>query len=175
MNLASRYFLGGLLLASAAFASLGQAADDDAQWIADKRGCKVANPFPQSDESITWSGACPEGFANGEGVLIFFIGGREHSRYEGTLKRGWAEGRGVLLFPDGGKYDGQWANSQENGTGRRDWTDGSWYQGGWKNGRPHGQGQFRRPDGKIFIGEWVDGVYEGDLEPGDDQNDPNRT
>jgi len=175
MTFASRAFLSGLLLAAAAFAAPVPAADNDTAWIADKRGCKVANPFPQPDESVTWSGACKDGFVNGEGVLTFFLGGREHSRYQGTLKGGWAEGQGVLQFPDGGKYDGQWAGSQENGIGRRDWPDGSWYAGGWKNGRPHGQGQFRRPDGKIFIGEWVEGVYEGDLEPDEGEDDPNRT
>lgn len=176
VNLAPRPFLAGLLLAAAALAGPAlPASDNDTQWISDKRGCKVANPFPQPDESITWSGACKDGFASGEGVLTFFLRGREHSRYQGTLERGWAEGRGVLKMPDGSTYNGQWANSQENGTGRREWADGSWYEGGWKNGRPHGQGQFRRPDGKIFIGEWVDGVYEGDIEPEDGKDDPNQT
>jgi hypothetical protein len=43
-------------------------------------------------------------------------------------------------------------------------------------GKPHGQGQYRRPDGKIFIGEWIDGVYEGDIEPEQEEPyDPNRT
>jgi len=176
MNLASPKFLAGLLLAAAAFATAAVAApEDDVQWIADKNGCKVANPFPQPDESITWTGACKDGFADGEGVLTFFLGGREHSRYQGTLKQGWAEGKGALQHPDGSRYDGEWANSMENGIGRREWPDGSWYEGGWRNGRPHGQGQFRRPDGKIFIGEWVDGVYEGDIEPEEEQSDPNRT
>jgi len=33
----------------------GFCADDDVAWIADKSGCKVANPFPQPGESITWN------------------------------------------------------------------------------------------------------------------------
>ena len=175
MNLASTKF-ASLLLAAAAFATVAVAApEDDVQCIADNNGCKVANPFPQPDESITWTGPCKDGLADGEGVLTFFLSGREHSRYQGTLKEGWAQGRGMLQHPDGSRYDGEWANSMENGTGRREWPDGSWYEGGWRNGRPHGQGQFRRPDGKIFIGEWVDGVYEGDTEPDEETMDPNRT
>ena len=175
MRPALRFLLRGLLVVACVWANAALAADDDTQWIADERGCKVANPFPQPDESITWSGACKDGYAHGEGVLTFLVSGREHSRYTGTLERGWAQGQGVLQFSDGSKYDGQWSQSQENGTGRRDWPDGSWYEGGWKNGKPHGLGQFRRPDGKIFIGEWVDGVYEGDAEDGEERYDPNRT
>ena len=175
MNLLVRHFLAGLLLAATALgAAMLARADEDTQWIADKRGCKVANPFPQPDESITWSGACKDGFADGEGVLTFLLSGREHSRFTGTLVLGRAQGKGVLEFPDGGRYNGQWAHSQENGQGRRDWPDGSWYEGGWKNGKPHGSGRFRRPDGKVFVGEWIDGVYQGDVDD-EEQYDPNRT
>jgi hypothetical protein len=158
----------------AAFCSAAARADDTTAWIADERGCKAANPFPQLEESITWSGACKDGFADGEGVLVFLLRGREHSRFTGTLVLGWAQGRGVLQFPDGSKYQGEWAKSQENGQGRREWPDGSWYEGAWKDGQPHGQGEYRRPDGRTFTGEWIDGVYQGS--PADDQRyDPNRT
>lgn len=152
------------------------AASDDTEWIADKRGCKVANPFPRAGESITWSGGCKNGFADGEGVLQWFLNGKEDDRYEGNLEMGWAEGHGVLYRGDGGKYDGDWKHSIQEGTGRYDAPDGSWYEGQWKMGKPHGQGQYRRPDGKIFIGEWVDGVYEGDLGNDEDEGeyDPNR-
>ena len=38
---------------------------DTTLWIADKRGCKVVNISPQEGESITWSGECKNGLANG--------------------------------------------------------------------------------------------------------------
>ncbi len=153
------------------------APDEDAGWIADKRGCKVANPFPRPGETITWSGECKNGFAQGQGVLQWYLDGQEDDRYEGNLELGWAEGRGVLVRLDGSKYDGDWKQSQQHGNGRFEAPDGSWYEGQWKDGKPHGQGQYRRPDGKIFIGVWIDGVYEGDLEsePDEDSYDPNRT
>src|ERR1017187_9422766 len=53
----------------------GLCADDDVAWIADKSGCKVANPFPQPGESITWSGQCKNGVADGEGLLEWYING----------------------------------------------------------------------------------------------------
>ena len=46
----------------------GLCADDDVSWIADKSGCKVANPFPQPGESIAWKGQCKNGVADGEGL-----------------------------------------------------------------------------------------------------------
>jgi hypothetical protein len=153
------------------------APDEDVGWIADKRGCKVANPFPRPGETITWSGECKNGFAQGQGVLQWYLDGQADDRFEGNLELGWAEGRGVLVRLDGSKYDGDWKQSQQHGNGRFDAPDGSWYEGQWKDGKPHGQGQYRRPDGKIFIGVWIDGVYEGDIEsePDDDTYDPNKT
>jgi hypothetical protein len=153
------------------------APDEDAGWIADKNGCKVANPFPRPGETITWSGECKDGLAQGQGVLQWYLDGQEDDRYEGNLELGWAEGHGVLVRLDGSKYEGDWKQSQQHGNGRFEAPDGSWYEGQWKDGKPHGQGQYRRPDGKIFIGVWIDGVYEGDIEsePDDDNYDPNRT
>jgi len=56
-----------LLLAAAGPATL--AADDEVAWIADSHGCKVANTFPRPGETITWSGSCSNGYADGDGVL----------------------------------------------------------------------------------------------------------
>src|SRR3954451_17182422 len=87
------------------------AVEDDVSWIADKRGCKVANTFPRAGESITWSGPCKDGYADGEGVMQWFLNGKEDDRYEGQISMGWAEGHGVLPKIEGGKYDGQWKHS----------------------------------------------------------------
>jgi len=161
------FLLAGSVAASAA------SSDEDVAWIADKRGCKVANTFPRPGETISWSGPCKNGFADGQGVLQWYLNGREDDRYEGKLEMGWAEGKGALYRAEGGKYEGDWKHSVQDGTGRYDGPDGSWYEGQWKNGKPHGQGQYRRPDGKIFIGQWVDGVYEGDIDhpPGQEEEE----
>jgi hypothetical protein len=178
MRLISKLFMVfSIALATAAGAPA--AADDDAGWIADKNGCKVGNPVPQPNESITWTGPCKDGLADGEGVLTFFVSGTPHSRYEGVLRQGWAEGRGKLELPDGSRYEGEWQQSMEHGMGRREWSDGSSYDGQWKNGKPHGSGQYRLPDGRLLMGTWNEGVFEGDEgAPAPEQeqpHDPNRT
>lgn len=170
------WLLAALMAAAALAGSAAQAApEEDSTWIADKRGCKVANPFPRPGESITWSGECKNGFAQGQGLLQWYLNGQPDDRYEGNLEMGWAVGHGVLARTDGGKYDGEWKESMQHGNGRFEAPDGSWYEGQWKMGKPHGQGQYRRPDGKIFIGVWIEGVYEGDVESEPENDDPNRT
>jgi hypothetical protein len=170
------------LLAGTCLSFAAQAVEDDVSYIADKRGCKIANTYPRPGESITWSGPCKDGFANGEGIVQWFLNGKEDDRYEGQISMGWAEGHGVLIRSEGGKYDGDWKHSLQEGKGRYDAPDGSFYEGEWRAGKPHGQGQYRRPDGKVFIGEWVDGVYAPDLErqqqeqkDQDEKPDPNKT
>ena len=176
MRLISKLFLAALLMHAGAAAA---APDDEVQWIADDKGCKVANPMPQPNETITWTGACQDGYAEGEGVLTFLLEGTPNSRYEGTLRRGLAEGRGKLELPDGSRYEGEWRDSAENGMGRRDWPDGSSYDGQWQNGKPHGAGQYRLPDGRLLMGTWNEGVFEGDADApardGEQPYDPNRT
>ena len=67
------WLLAALMAAAALLTGRVQAApDEDSGWIADKRGCKVANPFPRPGESITWSGECKNGFAQGSGVLQWY-------------------------------------------------------------------------------------------------------
>jgi len=160
-----------LLLLALLLCAFGASAagDENVAWIADSRGCKVANPFPQPGESIKWSGSCKNGLADGNGVLEWFIDGKPADRYEGPLKQGWAEGKGTLLR-EGGRYAGDWKRSLQDGNGRYDAADGSWYEGEWKDGQPHGHGQYQTPDGRLFSGTWENGEYQGDME-----NDPNRT
>lgn len=145
-------------------------AENDVTWIADKNGCKVANPFPQADETITWTGKCKNGLADGEGVLEWFIKGKSADRYEGSMKLGWAEGKGTLTRTEGGRYTGEWKRSLQDGDGRFDAPDGSSYAGQWKQGKPHGAGRYRTPDGRVITGEWLDGEFQGDEEFEQDLN-----
>ncbi len=180
MSAVTRYACASLLLVGVAASAPASAAGagDDVTWIADSHGCRVANTFPRPGETITWSGKCKDGFADGDGVLQWFFNGQEDDRFEGHLVMGWAEGRGALAKADGGRYVGDWKHSIQDGTGRYDAPDGSWYQGEWRNGKPNGQGEYRSADGRKFIGEWVDGVFQSGSPEDQDRDeapDPNRT
>jgi hypothetical protein len=180
MRAVTRCVRASLLLVSLAASgpALSAGSADEVTWIADSHGCKVANTFPRPGESITWSGKCKDGFADGDGVLQWFFKGQEDDRFEGHLAMGWAEGRGALAKADGGRYVGDWKHSVQEGSGRYDAPDGSWYQGQWKDGKPNGQGEYRAADGRKFVGEWVDGVFQSGSPEDEDQDeapDPNRT
>jgi hypothetical protein len=179
MNAVTRYACASLMLLGATMFGPVFPAEpgDEVNWIADSKGCKVANTFPRPGETITWSGTCKDGFADGDGVLQWFLDGNQDDRFEGHLTMGWAEGRGTLAKAEGGTYVGDWKHSVQEGTGRYDAPDGSSYQGEWKNGLPNGQGQYRRADGKTFAGEWVDGVFQSgspEDQDEDDAPDPNK-
>jgi hypothetical protein len=87
-------------------------------WItAEGSGCKVWNPCPQRYETVTWSGQCVNGFAEGRGVLQWLLSGKLHDHYEGTQHAGKANGRGVFTFANGDRYEGDFRDGKFNGRG----------------------------------------------------------
>ena len=73
-------------------------------YISDSNGCKIANPSPKPNETVTWSGACKDGFAEGTGVMQWFEDKQPGARYEGALAHGELAGEGKLTLPDGSTY-----------------------------------------------------------------------
>ncbi len=148
-------FLGLLLGLSAACAN----AEDG--WIADKNGCKIANPSPKPGETVTWSGPCADGFAQGQGVVQWFEGGRPGVTYEGSLTRGTASGQGKLTMPDGATYEGGWLDGKQYGSGKYSAPGGARYEGEWKEGAPNGRGIMHGASGEVMDGIWKSGTYVG--------------
>lgn len=69
----------------------------DPNWPSDEQtGCKVWNPDPQPNESISWSGDCVDGKAHGNGILRFYENGEEYFQYVITTKNGLMMVNGVL-------------------------------------------------------------------------------
>lgn len=169
-----RFFQNALMSAAAiALLSLTPAGFTWAQednFVKDDKGCKVMNPQPRKEETVSWSGECKNGFASGKGVLQFFLSGIADEKYEGEMNEGYAEGTGTLSMLDGGRYEGEWKRSKQDGKGTMFAADGTVYQGGWKAGKPHGYGELRTPEGRITRGEWRDGAFVGE-----EKADPNRT
>lgn len=136
-------------------------AADEAGWIKDKKGCRIANPNPKPGESVDWSGKCQQGYADGEGVVQFFEGSKAGARYEGELKKGVMAGHGKLEMADGSVYDGDWVDGKPDGFGRYRDAAGDSYVGGWTAGLQDGPGTLTPKDGKRIIGTWRKGQYVG--------------
>ncbi|GGC62637.1 energy transducer TonB [Undibacterium terreum] len=165
------------------FAGAPVFAADSMSYIGDV-ACRVANPHPQPQESITWSGSCKDGFADGSGVLQWLEQGKPVSRYEGTLVRGLSDGTGIYVFNDGSGYAGEFKDGVYHGKGTLTRTDGSkliatfdhgepvgevestgangaGYRGGWKNNLPEGKGIIRYTNGMLYEGEFSGGERSG--------------
>lgn len=82
-------------------------------WITTtNKPCKVWNPEPQPNESVTWSGPCKDGFASGQGILRWTENGKPDVEFDGEYAAGKRNGHGVLITPDGKRIEGEWLNDK---------------------------------------------------------------
>ncbi len=133
----------------------------DEGYITDKNGCKIVNPSPKPHETVTWSGSCTDGFADGQGTMQWYDNNQPGVRYEGTVVHGALSGQGKLTLPDSTTYEGGWLDGKQYGTGTLTTVEGARYQGEWKNGQPDGRGVMRAASGETVQGIWKDGAYVG--------------
>ena len=104
-----------IAIAAIVFASqaVAQPQKPKPDWITTtNQPCKVWNPEPQPDESVTWSGECKDGFATGKGVLRWTENGKPEEEFDGEMRNGKANGHGVLTTPDGGRMEGVWVDGE---------------------------------------------------------------
>ncbi|NNP67727.1 hypothetical protein [Acinetobacter sp. Ac_5812] len=146
--------LGGICICS-------QLTFAEGQWIADQKGCKVWNANPASNESITWSGTCPSGYANGYGILQWYKSGMAGGRYEGEYLEGNVTGKGIYQYLSGNRYEGNWVNNHPEGKGKYIWSDGGSYDGDWVDGKRTGKGEYKWLNGDRYMGAWVDNERHG--------------
>jgi hypothetical protein len=82
-------------------------------WItATNQPCKIWNPEPQPNESVTWSGPCKDGFASGKGILRWTENGNPDAEFDGEYANGKRNGPGVMITPDGQRVEGNWADDE---------------------------------------------------------------
>jgi len=158
MRTRTRHIIVGLTLA---LLSLQGHASDEDSWISDSDGCKVWNPQPKPKESVTWSGECRDGYAEGEGILQWMHDGKFGSRFEGTLARGKPTGKGSFFTGNGALFDGNFVEGEPSGKGVMTFADGARYEGDWSHGRRTGAGVLTRSNGDRYEGDFVDGKWSG--------------
>ena len=128
--------------------------------IAENEPCLVWNYGNRDYEPFTWSGACVDDKASGEGRLDFRGG---EGVYEGSMQAGKMHGHGVFEWSSGFRYEGELRDGKQHGYGAYVGANGERYVGAWREGRPHGQGTYVEGDGTTYEGAWRDGCF-GDRE-----------
>jgi len=106
--------------------------EDD--WLLDTEvGCRMADWHPDPGDRAIWSGACPGGSKEGQGVAQWYEHGRAIDRFEGTFHNGNREGFGRYVWAPGVSYEGLYANDVPEGLGTAI-LFGESFSGTWKNG-----------------------------------------
>jgi hypothetical protein len=141
----------------------------DTVWIVSSGGCKVHNPNPKKNETITWSGGCKDGYASGEGTLTWYRSGKSGSQYDGFMKRGRPHGKGKYDF-GGVIEEGQYVEGKLHGPGTRTEMGKNnsvayYFEGTYKNDETNGPGReiyfFNSGDtSSVFTGSFTEGYYK---------------
>ncbi len=135
-------------------------------WIADSRtGCRVWDGAPIESETVTWTGPCVDGLADGEGALVRRSNGTVVSMSRSTKRRGHTAGSIVTILQDGTSYAGEVQDDVPSGQGVVILADGTRYEGAISAGKPDGEGTLTRADGEVRRGVWHTGcLREGGAE-----------
>jgi hypothetical protein len=128
-------------------------------WVTDaKSGCQIWNPSPQLEESVTWSGSCVQGHAEGKGVVQWLKSAVPFETDEGEWHSGRQAGNGKQSWPNG-RYEGELTEGEPNGRGVLT-IQNLRYEGEFRNGKPNGLGTLRVGNESVS-GDWKDGCLQG--------------
>ncbi len=136
-------------------------AEAPATITRDARGCGVVNLNPKAGESITWSGACQDGLAEGSGLLQWRQGETLGASYSGRLSAGKQTGQGIETFTSGDRYEGNFVDGRRSGHGVFTWPGGLRYEGDFVDGQRSGHGSFDMGGGLRYDGAFERGDMSG--------------
>lgn len=128
------------------------------EWVADKLGCQIWNPNPQLEESVTWSGSCANGRAQGPGTVQWLKGDAAVETDQGEWRDGRQANNGIQTWSSG-RYEGELADSEPNGHGVLT-LQKLRYEGEFRNGKPNGLGTLTA-GAQTVRGTWKDGCLQG--------------
>jgi hypothetical protein len=160
-------------------------ADADTHWLIDSNSsCSLFDANAKAGDSVSWSGGCADGLANGKGTATFTNSGKQFESFTGEFSKGIAQdgpvsvgwgggwhydgdevggqfsGAGVLMNDAKDRFEGVWVAGKMTGHGTLVRANGERYDGEWKDDLPDGQGMLTRADGKIVKGVFHDGKLE---------------
>ncbi|MEO8300318.1 MAG: hypothetical protein ABI608_00920 [Rhizomicrobium sp.] len=158
-------------------------AEEQGQWLKDGT-CALFSADAHSGDTVSWTGSCIDGYAEGLGTATFTHDGQSQSftanfvrgvipdghvisrwgqgwSYDGEAVDGRFQGAGILTTDTSDRFDGQWTNGKMSGFGVLLRANGERYAGDWKDDKPNGSGELRQTDGTFVKGVFVDGKLAG--------------
>jgi hypothetical protein len=153
------------------------ASADSSGWLKDGP-CALFGTDAGPGDTVSWTGPCVDGYAEGLGTATFTHDGQAQSftaifvhgaipdghvitrwgqgwSYDGETVGGRFNGTGILTTDTSDRFDGQWSDGKMNGFGVLLRANGERYAGDWKNDRPYGSGELRHADGSLLTGTFV--------------------
>ena len=133
-------------------------------------GCHVWNTHLHVDATVTWTGDCVEGMAQGQGTVNWaWNGGKKMREDTGHLVDGRYHGRWKYRDADGNVWEGPYEQGKPHGKWSINWADEngdltrSYVEGPYVNGKQLGLWTARWTDGSVEKRPIVDGEYHGQL------------
>ena len=125
-------------------------------------GCYVWDNYLITDQTVTWTGTCSGGRAQGEGTLKWvWEDGEKTSESTGSLTDGKRHGQWVNRFADGLVDEGPYVDGKRHGRWVILDVDGDVGEGPYVDGKKHGQWLLRLASGDVEEGPYVDGKRHG--------------
>ncbi len=145
-------------------ASACQPSGTSGWFVDDISGCKVWNNSSSPEEDVRYSGACPNGIAEGKGTAQWYKNGQPSERAEGVFRNGRLEGKTVYTWSNGERYEGNYSDNKRAGKGVYTWPNGSRYEGEWSDGKRDGYGVLSLARGDGGIASYGSrGTWQGNL------------
>ena len=129
--------------------------------ISGRPGCHVWNEGYAVGATVTWTGECTGGLAQGMGSLSWVWDGNEKGG-TGQLQAGKLHGRWVIRQANGVVEEGAFVGGEENGPWVIRRPNGVVEEGPAVDGAQNGHWVIRFPSGQIEEGPLVDGERHGD-------------
>lgn len=128
--------------------------------LANHPGCYVWHLRPQEDETVSWSGGCSGGYAQGTGTRVRRYEAGEATS-EGSYSDGIQTGYWVSRYPNGLVEEGPFVDGELHGQWRIRYPSGSVYQLSYVNGEFHGDWIIWSESGNVSQRSFVNGERHG--------------
>ena len=120
--------------------------------ISEQPGCHLWNRGLAPGATVTWTGECIGGLAQGTGTITWVWDGNGQTETGGRLVDGKSNGHWVISRADGTVSEGPFVDGEENGHWVWRYPDGydmEEGEGPYVGGKMHGNWVIRRPNGTV--------------------------